>query len=220
MVLGYFGKTPTKPDAKIVKIASEQLGLEPTKESPLKINDADPTKGIAPAKALLEKEGLPTTDENIFIAATCKDKGIAYLKGEATLSIRKNQAAKPVEQNSKDMDYRVTVDNRDFNVVLKDNKAIVNGKTYDFSIAYNDSKAVSAGASVSSDIEVSAPIPGTVVRVNFAAGDLVEANETIFIVEAMKMETEIKAPAGGTIDKIFVAQGDQVAADQVVAYIS
>ena len=33
MVLGYFGATPAKPDAEIVKIASEQLGLKPTTEN-------------------------------------------------------------------------------------------------------------------------------------------------------------------------------------------
>lgn len=39
MVLGYFGKTPTTPDAEIVKIASEQLGLQPTTELAMDIDD-------------------------------------------------------------------------------------------------------------------------------------------------------------------------------------
>lgn len=220
MVLGYYGKTPVEPDARIIKIASEQLGLEPTKDCPLKINDADPTKGIPPAKALLKKEGLPITDENIFIAATCKAKGIAYLKGEATLSIRKNQATKAPEQSKANTDYKVTIDNRDFNVVLNENKAVVNGKTYEFSVSQNDPGDPNTRTVAKSDVEINSPMPGTIIKVNFAAGDQIESNETICIVEAMKMETEIKAPAGGKLDKIFVAQGDQVAADQVIAYIS
>ena len=46
MVLGYFGKTPVTPDEKIVKIASEKLGLEPTTINPLDIADADPYKSF------------------------------------------------------------------------------------------------------------------------------------------------------------------------------
>lgn len=86
MVLGYFGKTPVEPDPMVVKAASEQLGLEPTQKTPLEINDADPKKGLKPAKAKLEEAGLPTTDENVFIVATCADKGLLYLKGEAKVN--------------------------------------------------------------------------------------------------------------------------------------
>ena len=67
----------------MVKIAAEQMGLEPTTKMVVDINDADPTKGIDAAKAMLEKENLPINDENIFIAASCKEKGILYLLGKA-----------------------------------------------------------------------------------------------------------------------------------------
>lgn len=69
MVLGYFGRTPHEPDPEVVKIASEQLGLEPTKESPLAINDRNPKKQIAYFRDMLKENNLPETDENIFIAA-------------------------------------------------------------------------------------------------------------------------------------------------------
>ena len=67
MVLGYFGKTPVEPDPKVVKIASEQLGLEPTKKTVLEINNADPKKGLKVAEAKLKEAGLPVTEENIII---------------------------------------------------------------------------------------------------------------------------------------------------------
>jgi pyruvate carboxylase subunit B len=89
MVLGYFGKTPVPPDPEIVRMAQEAMKLEPTTKTVLELNDADPTKGLAPARAMLEEAKLPTTDENLFIAATCKEKGIAYLKGEAKVGVRK-----------------------------------------------------------------------------------------------------------------------------------
>ena len=46
MVLGYFGKTPCEPDPEVVKMASEQLKLEPTKEKVVDIKERDKTKGI------------------------------------------------------------------------------------------------------------------------------------------------------------------------------
>jgi len=98
MVLGYFGKTPAEPDAEVVKIASEQLKLEPTKENPLDIADRDETKSIAYWTKVLEDEGLDATEENIFIAAACDKKGIAFLKGESPLMVRK----KDQEENRKE----------------------------------------------------------------------------------------------------------------------
>jgi len=44
MVLGYFGKTPTTPDSEVIKLASEQLKLEPTSENAIDIADNDPNK--------------------------------------------------------------------------------------------------------------------------------------------------------------------------------
>ena len=92
MVLGYFGRTPTRPDPEIVQLAREKLGLEPTTQSPRQMNDADPTRGRAAAERALREAGLPVSDENVFIAATCREKGILFLKGEATVSVRKGGA--------------------------------------------------------------------------------------------------------------------------------
>ncbi len=88
MVLGYFGKTPARPDDEVVRLASEQLGLAPTIEDVHDINDRNPELGIAYNKALLQKANIPQTDENIFIAATCGAKGIAFLQGDCATGIR------------------------------------------------------------------------------------------------------------------------------------
>ena len=88
MVLGYFGKTPLAPDPEIVKIASGQLGLEPTTEDPRAINDRNPDKSAGAARKMLTAAGISDLgEENIFIAATCKEKGIQFLKGEATVNV-------------------------------------------------------------------------------------------------------------------------------------
>ncbi len=98
MVLGYFGKTPVEPDPEVVRIASAQLKLEPTTEAVIDINERDPQKGIAAARRMLEEASLPASDENIFIAAACGQKGITFLKGEATVSVRKQGVKKETPQ--------------------------------------------------------------------------------------------------------------------------
>lgn len=98
MVLGYFGRTPREPDPEIVKIASEQLGKEVFKGNPIDVLDP----GIPKATAILEEKGLPVNDENIFIAATCADKGISFLEGKAQVSVyyrKETKEGKKAEAN-------------------------------------------------------------------------------------------------------------------------
>jgi acetyl/propionyl-CoA carboxylase alpha subunit len=64
-----------------------------------------------------------------------------------------------------------------------------------------------------------APMPGTVVRVEAAAGDQVRAGQAIVSIEAMKMEHAISAPAAGRLAEVHVAVGDQVDAGTVVAVV-
>jgi len=248
MVLGYFGKTPIKPDPEIVKIAQEQIGREPTEELVVDINDKDETKGIKAATAMLEKENLEKTDENIFIAATCKEKGIQYLKGEARVNVRKidkNKKAEEAESGSgsggssapKASNYTVKVNNKPYTVKIDGNKAIVNGVSYDISVAEGgDASAASAPvqSSAASDsgsgagaapstgeiFEVKAPMPGLILRIEKQVGDQVDEGELVLVMEAMKMETEIFAEKAGTVSEIRVKQGDQLKAGDVLAVIA
>ena len=61
-----------------------------------------------------------------------------------------------------------------------------------------------------------APMPGLVVKVEVAAGDVVEAGQGLVIVEAMKMENELKAADSGTVDQVLVEPGQAVEKDQVL----
>ena len=221
MVLGYFGKTPSKPDAEIIKIASEQLGLEPTTEAPVDINDKNPELGIAPAKKILSDNNLELSDENIFIISTCGDKGLGYLKGNATLGIRYKEAETksntpattpaPAKPSYGPAAYNVTV----------------NGKTYHVDVAPSEGGKAPAVQSIheiepsstSEGKEITAPMPGSIQKILVIEGDNVSEDQTIFIIEAMKMEVEIKAPASGKVKSINVKVGDTVNTGQVVAII-
>ena len=208
MVLGYFGKTPCEPDAEVVKIASEQLGLEPTTEKVVDINDKDETKGIAAATKRLEDAGLPVNDENIFISAACKEKGILFLQGKGTIGVRKcekSEAEPAIDNNEKE--FTVTVNGKKYGIELDGKKAVVNGKTYDFDVKTGIDKS---SGSAGDGQPVKAALPGTVLRVNVSVGDSVAEGDVIAVVEAMKMETEIKSPLSGAIKEVDIEAGDKV----------
>ena len=66
---------------------------------------------------------------------------------------------------------------------------------------------------------VNAPMVGKILNVVANVGDTVEEDETIIVMEAMKMEIEIVAPERGTISALNVAAGDSVDPDTIVAVI-
>ena len=118
MILGYFGKTPTNPDPKIVQIASEQLKLNPTKEDIHDLNDDNPKIGINYHKKLLKEKNIEITDENIFISATCGSKGIAFLEGKGEMGIR---YSKDVKDKSESPDYHVRVEGKEYGITVHSN---------------------------------------------------------------------------------------------------
>ena len=227
MVLGYFGKTPVEPDPEIVKIASEQLGLEPTTRPVIDLNEEDAQKpntkkGCAAARKLLEAAGLPTTDENIFIAASCAEKGITFLKdpSKAPNGVRKNVAKSDAPAaTAGGKDFTVTINGTKYGVSLGDTSATVNGTKYDFSVAAglqtaSAPKAVPAGGEV-----FKAPMPGLVLHFTAAEGDKVNEGDEVMVLEAMKMEMPMKASKAGVVS-FSVAQGDKVASGDPLFSIS
>ncbi|EAH4794692.1 biotin/lipoyl-containing protein [Campylobacter jejuni] len=217
MVLGYFGKTPVAPDANIIELASKQLNLEPTTELAINIADKDESKSIAYTKTLLEKEGIETSEENIFVAAACKEKGIAFLKGEAKVNVRKLAS----------MPKPMSVDENKFTVA-------VNGNKYHVEVSYGFDKDVNvksvkkveenkniissnSTSSVDAENEVLAGISGNVFKIYVNEGEEVKSGQAIMVLEAMKMEIEVNAPKDGIISELCIKIGDTVNEGEVLA---
>ncbi len=66
---------------------------------------------------------------------------------------------------------------------------------------------------------VTAPMVGKVLNIQVKVGDRVQEDDTIIVMEAMKMEIPVVAPVTGTIHEIKVAAGDMVESEAVVALI-
>jgi pyruvate carboxylase subunit B len=222
MLLGYFGKTPCEPDPELVKWAEEKMNMAPTTEKVVDLNDKDPEKGLKAAEERLKAAGLPVTDENLFIAAACKDgnvdKGIDFLLGKGTVSVNKS-AAKKAEAPSVSSDsnaYTVTVNGKKYAVAFEGEKATVNGKLFDFSVKEGiEAKAAASGEGT----PIKAALPGNVLKVLVSEGDTIAEGDVIAVVEAMKMETEIKSPVSGTVNSVEIEVGNKVQAGQVLVTV-
>lgn len=221
MVLGYFGKTPVAPDADVVKLASEKLKLEPTTENPLDIADRDVTKSISAWKERLEIEELDVNDESIFIAAACQDKGIAFLKGESPLNIRKiselDENNETEEGNEMaDGNYTVVVDGKKFSVQVAQGDVDIQVAA---PVAAAAVETAAAPAPAAGGTEVGATVNGNVWKILVNVGDKVEAGQVVSILEAMKMEIDVEAPCSGTVTAVPAKPNDAVEEGQTLVVI-
>ncbi|EJQ5022041.1 biotin/lipoyl-containing protein [Campylobacter jejuni] len=217
IVLGYFGKTPVAPDANIIELASKQLNLEPTTELAINIADKDESKSIAYTKTLLEKEGIETSEENIFVAAACKEKGIAFLKGEAKVNIRK-LASMPKPMSADENKFTVAVNGNKYHVEVsygfdKD----VNVKSVKKVEENKNIISSNSTSSVDAENEVLAGISGNVFKIYVNEGEEVKSGQAIMVLEAMKMEIEVNAPKDGIISELCIKIGDTVNEGEVLA---
>ncbi|WP_297966502.1 biotin/lipoyl-containing protein [uncultured Campylobacter sp.] len=228
MVLGYFGKTPVEPDKSVVKLASEQLSLKPTKEHAMDIADKDESKSLKFTRELLKKEGIEPSEENIFIAAACKEKGIAFLKGEGKINIRKKSAnacetsaPTPRVKTPINEKYSVTVNGKKFDVEVSDAEGKAEIKSVKpASVAHMPPPELSPAKTTGGSGEpVKSTLPGNVFKILVAVGDSVKKGQRMFVLEAMKMEIDVNAPKDGLVTSIEVQQGQTVANGQILAKI-
>jgi pyruvate carboxylase subunit B len=227
-VLGYFGKTPLRPDPDVIKKASEQLELPVFTGDPL---EAAP-KDIEPARKALEERNLPVTDENIFIVLASMvpgkkmelNEGIKLLmgKGKIDIPLKKKEEVKKKEiirepQLSGPVKSKCTVEE--------------NGRIRTFivttePIGYSE-KAASGETSQPSPSDkgkqepVFHPFAGTVQVVDIVVrqGDQVEEGQTVAFVEAMKAKHHIKSHVKGTVERINVNIGDEINSSTPILFL-
>ena len=93
------------------------------------------------------------------------------------------------------------------------------GRTINVTVNGRRSAHAEAGAHGHGQANITAPMPGRVVRVLVEPGDEVAARQGLIVVEAMKMENELKAPRAGRVKEVSVAAGMSVEAGRILAVI-
>jgi acetyl/propionyl-CoA carboxylase alpha subunit len=74
-----------------------------------------------------------------------------------------------------------------------------------------DAAGADNGAGSGEQSRLTAPMPGTVIRLLVGAGDTVKARQPLVVLEAMKMETPLTSPHAATVRAVHVSEGDRVA---------
>lgn len=116
---------------------------------------------------------------------------------------------------------------------MKAYRVNVNGNTYEITLEVIDKSEIKAQAPapkaeasiapapVASGAQtVSAPMPGTILKVNVANGQAVKKGDVLMILEAMKMENEIMAPCDATVSSVNVNQGASVETGTVLCTLA
>ena len=67
--------------------------------------------------------------------------------------------------------------------------------------------------------EVGTSIPGSVSKVNVKVGDVVEVNQVLAVIEAMKMETSVVAPVAGKVKEVLVNPGQSVKSGELLVVV-
>jgi acetyl-CoA carboxylase biotin carboxyl carrier protein len=71
-----------------------------------------------------------------------------------------------------------------------------------------------------SNIQVTADVTGTVWKVLVKVGDTVQADDTLLIIESMKMEIPLAAPSAGRVVSVLAAEGEAIQEDQALVVLA
>ena len=125
------------------------------------------------------------------------------------------------------MRYKVTLNNKVYEVEVEETSAMLVDEYEALApVAPAPAAPVAAApaapapAAAAAGEQVTAPMPGTILKVNVTQGAAVKKGDILVVLEAMKMENEILAPKDGTVAQIAVAKGNTVDTGALLAVIA
>ncbi len=119
------------------------------------------------------------------------------------------------------MKYKVTLNNRTYEVEVEEGKAMLIDEYEAYAPAAPEpvaaasvaaapvaaAPAAPAGAALAAGEVVKSPMPGNILKINVTQGQKVNEGDVLLVLEAMKMENEIVATKSGTVAQIVTAKG-------------
>ena len=204
LLKGEYGATPAPVNKELQRSAIGDSAIISCRPADL---ISDNYKGIVDLfhAALRDKDiQVTASDEKILIFAMFPEIGLAFLEHQSDPEFFEAEPAEIIEKS--DQSYLVSIDHQEYSVTVKPDHSIdINGSS-----KKSGNEELSPLAQVGQGSIISAPLGGNIFKVIAQAGQSLEADATVLILEAMKMETEIKTPRVGIVTKIFVQSGDSV----------
>jgi pyruvate carboxylase subunit B len=237
-VLGYFGRTPLRPDPDVVATAAAQLGLPPFDGDPLEAaSDA-----LGQAGQALSERNLPVTDESVFLVAAAivpgkhmdLNEGIRLLIGTPKIALPLKTVSAPAKDTSSAASGPAAVmtftgpfstsctvtengTSRRFRVTIEPpTGAAVNV------VSARDISDVARGDTIGNATPVYSPFAGKAELIDLAVkvGDAVRAGQVVAAVEVMKAKHDVRAPCGGRVLRIQATPGHDIAAGMPIMLIA
>ena len=201
---GEYGKTPAHVDKKLQdKVLGDSKPITCRPADLIDKNEYEQTKKRF--KDLIKDKNIEDTEENILIYTLFPEIGLKFLENKDNKNAFEKSPIQLIEE--KDGFYKVVIDDVDYIVKYSQTEKpeIINGNA--------DKNAQSGNSTSVSDetgLIVKAPLAGNIFKVEKNIGDDIQEEETVVVLEAMKMETTIKTPTSGKIKNIFIKNGDKV----------
>ena len=225
-VLGYFGRPPLPSDPEVVKVASEQLGLDPFDGDPL---EAAPDS-LSAAEAAIKERDLPLTEENIFLVAAAivpgksmdLNEGIRLLRGKSkiVLPLKKKEEPAPAAEvaAAPAAGAAITAPVTTTCTVQEGDRTRTFKITVEPPAGAAAAEQAPAPKAAGGGIPVHSPFKGKVelVEVKVRVGDSVSEGQVVAAVEAMKAKHDVRAPADGKVASIDAELGDDIVAGQPI----
>ena len=205
LLKGEYGSTPAPVDTHLQKNILEGSPAVTCRPADLLGNNEFDETRITFEKIINEKKiSINKTDENVLTYALFPEVGIKFFENIKNADYFEKP---PLDFAVKEGDfYNVSIDGKDY--VVKYSKA---DEPEILNQSHDLKKSTDAPIDRKENGEIiRAPLSGNIFSIIKNKGDCVVEDDTIIVLEAMKMETTIKTPHAGEIINIFVSNGDKV----------
>ncbi len=210
LLLGEYGRTPIPVNEELQQRVSSDAKVIDCRPADLIDNELETIKNKL-ADAIDEHSlDIELNEDNILIFAMFPEIGLQFLKNINNPEFFEEE---PLSFRSRGSDgYSVNVNGEEYVISINPLGEI----EFADGVSANTSATNAQPISNSNAQPINAQLGGNIFKVLCKVGDVIALDQTVLILEAMKMETEVKSPFAGTITSIDIKEGDAVAPGQLL----
>lgn len=210
LLLGEYGRTPIPVNEELQQRVSSDAKVINCRPADLIDNELETIKNKL-ADAIDEHSlDIELNEDNILIFAMFPEIGLQFLKNINNPEFFEEE---PLSFRSRGSDgYSVNVNGEEYVISINPLGEI----EFADGVSANTSATNAQPTSTSNAQPINAQLGGNIFKVLCKVGDVIALDQTVLILEAMKMETEVKSPFAGTITSIDIKEGDAVAPGQLL----